>query len=251
MGIIRGSHNKKESGQQPVHMSDKIILNNLLNVKERIKNVSIRSGRLPDSVRLVAVSKKISPEQIKTAIDGGALIFGENYIQEAQNKISLLGRKVKWHFIGHLQSNKAKYAVELFDMIHSVDNYSLAEMLDKEAKKKAKTVPILIQVNISGEQTKHGLDPGKIFKLIEKISILENLRIKGLMTMPPWSQNPEDSRPYFVSLRKLRDELEPAKPENVSLSELSMGMSSDFEVAIEEGATIVRIGTSIFGPRGC
>jgi pyridoxal phosphate enzyme (YggS family) len=182
-------------------------------------------------------------------MDAGVSILGENYVQEARKKIEILGKDVPWHFIGHLQSNKAKYAVDLFDMIHSIDSFHLAERLNGEAQKKDRIMPVLIQVNISGEDTKHGIDSQKILKLIKDISTFQNLNIQGLMTMLPWSSDPEDSRPYFSSLRKLRDELESRGLKNVSLKELSMGMSSDFEVAIEEGATLIRIGTSIFGQR--
>jgi len=225
------------------------IARNLASIQERIEKASAKCGRNPAKVQLVAVSKTIPPETVKTAIDAGATILGENYIQEACNKIEILGKGVSWHFIGHLQSNKAKHAVELFDLIHSIDNPHLAERLNREAQKKHKIMPVLIQVNIAEEDTKHGTDTQTALQLIKDISLLNNLRIQGLMTMPPWSSDPEDSRPYFISLRRLRDELEKQKPGNVSLKELSMGMSSDFEVAIEEGATIVRVGTSIFGPR--
>lgn len=225
------------------------IAKNLASIQERIKKAATACGRNPEEVRLVAVSKTIPAETVKKAMDAGVSILGENYVQEARKKIEILGKDVPWHFIGHLQSNKAKYAVDLFDMIHSIDSSHLAERLNREAQKKDRIMPVLIQVNISGEDTKHGIDSRKILKLIKDISTFQNLNIQGLMTMPPWSSDPEDSRPYFSSLRKLRDELESRGLENVNLKELSMGMSADFEVAIEEGATLIRIGTSIFGPR--
>ncbi len=231
-------------------MPDLDIVKNLLDVKKRIKKVSISCRRNPDDVRLVAVSKKISPEKIKTALDAGVGILGENYIQEAQKKIAGFGnRDVSWHFIGHLQSNKAKLAVDLFDMIHSVDSFHLAESLNREARKNNKNMDILVQANVSGEHSKHGLDPNKILQLLKEISSLSNLSVQGLMTMPPLSDNPENSRPFFALLRKLRDELASSELKYICLKELSMGMSSDFEVAIEEGSTLVRVGTSIFGPR--
>jgi pyridoxal phosphate enzyme (YggS family) len=222
---------------------------NLLNIRERIKKAAMKCNRNPEDVHLVAVSKTISPETIKIAIDAGATILGENYIQEARKKIEILGQKISWHFIGHLQTNKAKYAVDLFDMIHSVDSFHVAERLNRECQKKNRIIPILIQVNISSEDTKYGVDPQRIFKLIKDISELQYIRLQGLMTMPPWSTDPENSRPYYISLRKLRDDLDALGLENVCLKELSMGMSSDFEVAIEEGATLIRVGTSIFGAR--
>lgn len=227
-----------------------MIAEKLKRVQERMSSACARCSRSPDSVRLVAVSKTIAPERIQEAIASGVGILGENYMQEARQKIELIGKPVSWHFIGHLQSNKAKYAVDLFDMIHSVDSLHLAESISSEARKKNKTIPILIQVNISGEESKHGLNPQTTLQLIQDAAKLQNLSIKGLMTMPPLSENPENSRPYFNALRNLRDMLAAKLPENVDLHELSMGMSSDFEVAIEEGATLVRIGTSIFGTRG-
>ncbi len=230
-------------------MFDIDIAKNLQNVQQRITAAAARCGRNPDEIRLVTVSKTIPADKIQQAIDAGATILGENYIQETRKKIEIIRRNISWHFIGHLQSNKAKYAVDLFNLIHSVDSTHVAEQLNKEAGKKNKVMPILIQVNISGEDTKHGINPQVTIKLIEVIAPLGNLRIKGLMTMPPWSPDPEESRPYFIALRKLKDELTSQRPENVELQELSMGMSADFEVAIEEGATLVRVGTAIFGPR--
>ncbi|MCP4716363.1 MAG: YggS family pyridoxal phosphate-dependent enzyme [Deltaproteobacteria bacterium] len=225
------------------------IANNLHAIQERVEAAARKSGRNPDDIKLVAVSKTKPPELVRQAIDAGAAILGENYIQEAREKIELLGREVAWHFIGHLQSNKAKYAAGLFDLIHSVDSFRLAEALSKAAAKQNKTQAILIQVNTSGETTKSGAAAAETRALINEIAPLPHIAIKGLMTMPPWSDDPEDARPYFIQLRTLRDELTGTVPETVSLTELSMGMSTDFEVAIEEGATLVRVGTSIFGAR--
>ncbi len=225
------------------------IAKNILGIKNRIIKAAMACNRKPEDIKLVAVSKKMPTEKIEAAIKSGAEIFGENYIQEAQTKIELLGKKVSWHFIGHLQSNKAKFAVDLFDMIHSVDSLQLAKKLSMEAAKKDKVLAILVQVNISGEETKHGIDPRKIRELLRSMSVLSHVRVCGLMTMPPWSQDPEGSRPFFASLRQLRDNLQSTDLGNISLYELSMGMSSDFEVAIEEGSTLVRVGTSIFGAR--
>jgi hypothetical protein len=225
------------------------IADNLASIQERISKAALRADRDPAAIRLVAVSKTVSAESIQQAIAAGVTILGENYVQEARNKIARIGKQVEWHFIGHLQSNKAKYAVELFSMVHSVDRLSLAEELDQEANKQGKIVPVLIQVNIAGEESKSGIDPQETLQLLERIAALQHLAVHGLMAMPPWFEDPEDARPYFNALRKLREELANKKIHGVSLQELSMGMSGDFEVAIEEGATLVRVGTAIFGPR--
>jgi len=225
------------------------IAENLASIQERISKAALRAGRNPAEIRLVAVSKTVSAENIQQAIAAGVTILGENYVQEARNKIARVGSQVAWHFIGHLQSNKARNAVDLFSMIHSVDRLSLAEALDEEANRQGKILPVLIQVNISGEESKSGIDPQETLQLLQRIAGLQHLSIQGLMTMPPWFEDPEDARPYFIALRKLREELSREKIPGVVLQELSMGMSGDFEVAINEGATLVRIGTAIFGPR--
>ena len=225
------------------------IADNIASIQERISKSALRAGRDPAEIRLVAVSKTVSAESIQEAIAAGVTILGENYMQEARNKIARIGKQVEWHFIGHLQSNKAKYAVDLFSMIQSVDRLALAEELGQEANKRGKIVPVLIQVNISGEESKSGIDPQETLQLLERIAALQHLAVQGLMTMPPWFEDPEDARPYFSAMRKLREKLSREKIPGVALQELSMGMSGDFEVAIEEGATLVRIGTAIFGPR--
>ena len=219
-------------------------------VKERIRQAAESCGRDADSVRLVAVSKTIAADIVKKAIEAGATILGENYVQEARDKFKALAQyQVSWHFIGHLQSNKAKYAVRLFDLIHSVDSLKLARELDKQAAKVDKTQQILVQVNISGEDTKSGISADEAPGLIAEIGRLKNIAVKGLMTMPPYFYQPEKVRPFFAALRELRDRIKEHTPPNVSLDELSMGMTGDFEVAIKEGATLVRIGTAIFGER--
>ncbi len=219
------------------------------NIKYRINKSAIRLGRDPKSVRLVAVSKTVSADRIKAAIDAGIDIFGENYIQETRTKFNALAAyPVSWHFIGHLQTNKAKYAVRLFDMIHSVDSLRLARELDKQAKKINKIQDILIQINIGKELSKSGADAGDASGLIKDVSCLQNLSVKGLMIMPPYFTDPEKVRPYFSALRDLRDRIHQTVS-GVDLHELSMGLSNDFETAIEEGATLVRIGTAIFGER--
>ena len=219
-------------------------------MRERIRQACESCGRDADSVRLVAVSKTIAAETVREAIEAGVTILGENYVQEAREKFkALVQYPVSWHFIGHLQSNKAKYAVRLFDLIHTVDSLKLARELDRQAKKVDKIQPILIQVNISGEDTKSGISAEETPGLVSEISRLENLSIKGLMTMPPYFYQPEKVKPFFAALRELRDRIKQQSLSDVSLEELSMGMTGDFEVAIEEGATLVRIGTAIFGER--
>ena len=221
----------------------------LENVKDRINKTALKCGRDPESIHLVAVSKTISANKIREAIKAGVTTLGENYVQEARNKFNVLGTlPVSWHFIGHLQSNKAKYAVRLFDLIHSVDSLKLAHELNRQASKVNKIQDILIQINISKEPSKSGSDIQNAANLIKDIVLLENVSVKGLMAMPPFFNNPEKARPYFTALRDLRDQIQNVLPE-VVLNELSMGMTGDFEVAIEEGATLVRIGTAIFGER--
>jgi pyridoxal phosphate enzyme (YggS family) len=219
-------------------------------IRQRIRQAAESCNRDPDSVHLVAVSKTIAADIVKEAIEAGVTILGENYVQEARDKFMALAQyPVSWHFIGHLQSNKAKYAVRLFDLIHSVDSLKLARELDKQAGKLDKIQQILVQVNISAEDTKSGIPTDEAPRLIAEISRLKNLAVKGLMTMPPYFYQPQKVQPFFAALRNLRDQINEQSLPNVSLDELSMGMTGDFEVAIKEGATLVRIGTAIFGER--
>jgi len=221
----------------------------LENVKDRINKAALKCSRDPESIHLVAVSKTIPANRVREAIEAGVTTLGESYVQETRNKFNVLGTyPVSWHFIGHLQSNKAKYAVRLFDLIHSVDTLKLAGELNKQAKKVNKFQDVLIQINISKEPSKSGSDIENAANLIKDIVLFENLSVKGFMAMPPFFNNPEKARPYFIALRNLRDQIQKAFP-GVILNELSMGMTGDFEVAIEEGATLVRIGTAIFGER--
>jgi len=230
-------------------MSQLLIAENLKTVKDKISQAALRAGRNPQDVQLVAVSKTVSGEPIQQAIEAGVTILGESYIQEARKKIGELGKAVRWDFIGHLQSNKVSYAVDLFEVIHSIDRLSLAQALSTRAAAKRKNVRILVQVNISGEEAKSGIDTGGVSTLVSHIASLPNLTLEGLMTMPPYFTDPEKARPYFVALRKLRDTLMAEQGNRIDLKELSMGMSGDFEVAVEEGATLVRVGTAIFGER--
>ena len=222
---------------------------NLTIIEKRIANAASKAGRNAQDIKLIAVSKTVDTERIKQAIEAGATILGENYIQEARNKIKEIGQGARWDFIGHLQSNKAKYAIDLFEMIHSVDRLSLAQEINRVAEKKGKKVRILVQVNISGEETKSGINPQKVRTLIGEIASMRNLSLEGLMTMPPYFDDPENARPYFTALRELRATILKESTGDIILQELSMGMSGDFEVAIEEGSTMVRIGTAIFGER--
>jgi len=233
------------------------IKENLLRVIERIENAAQRTGRNSSEIKLVAVSKTVESARIREAIEAGVSILGENYIQEAQKKIEEIGRPacterfgegrpVAWHFIGHLQSNKAKYAVRLFDMIHSLDSLPLAEELNQRAKQAGRITKVMIELNLSRETTKFGADKERLYNLVKGIRDLSNLSLEGLMTMPPYFDSPEMSRPYYIELRGLKEEM---VREGIPIKELSMGMSNDFEIAIEEGATYVRVGTAIFGSR--
>jgi hypothetical protein len=223
----------------------------LSQIEARIRRAAEAAGRSPDAVRLVAVSKTKPIQMIREAIDAGVTDIGENYIQEAREKFSALGTlPVSWHFIGHLQANKAKYAVRIFDLIHSVDSVKLARELDRQAEKIGKTQDILIQVNLSGEASKSGIPAEAARTVLEQIAPLSHIRVRGLMTLPPFFDDPEKARPFFRALRLLRDEIGETDASNVMLDELSMGMTGDFEAAIAEGATLVRIGTALFGSRG-
>ncbi len=216
----------------------------------RMATAATSAHRDPSEVRLVAVSKTVPPEKIQRAVDAGLRIFGENYIQEATAKIDTIADpRLYWHFIGHLQSNKAKVAVQYFDLIHSVDSVKLAVAISKQAKKRSKVQHILVQINISEESTKSGISADEALRMVKDISTLENVSVRGLMTMPPFFDQPEKARPYFRQLREIRDQIAGAGVPGVDMRELSMGMTGDFEVAIQEGATLVRIGTAIFGGR--
>jgi pyridoxal phosphate enzyme (YggS family) len=219
-------------------------------IRDRIRAAAVAAGRLPETVKLVAVSKTVPAERVRKAVEGGISVLGENYIQEAREKIEALqDLGVSWHFIGHLQSNKAKYAVRLFDMIHSVDSIKLARELDKQAAKKGKVQDILIQVNTGKEASKSGVYEEKALDLVRQAGRMAHLSVKGLMTLPPYFNAPEKVRPYFRALRELRDRIQAEELPGVAMGELSMGMTGDFEAAIQEGATLVRIGTAIFGER--
>ncbi len=242
-----------------------MLIENASNIFKKISHAAMAAGRCPDEVRLIAVTKTVAAETLKEAIDAGLRIFGENRVQEARDKISVLKFEitppapplikggtiggVEWHLIGHLQKNKTKYAVQLFDLIHSADSIELAKELNKQAEKIGKIQRVLIQVKLFGEETKHGVSEEELIPLLEKIKSLNNLKLEGLMTMPPFFEDPEKARPYFRKLREIRDNINSLRITHRTLRELSMGMSNDFEIAIEEGATMVRIGAAIFGER--
>jgi PLP dependent protein len=226
-----------------------LIADNLAAVKERMAQAARKSGREPNAVQLVAVTKTVPAERIEVGgIEG--CVLGENKVQEARGKIEALGTEsYHWHFIGHLQRNKVKYIPGLFELIHSVDNSELAEEIHKHSLQHDLVTPVLIQVNISGETSKSGVKPNDLEELLDMIVSLNGISVRGLMTIPPFDPDPEKSRKHFAALRGLRDRMRSVNIENIAMDELSMGMSNDFEVAIEEGATWVRVGSAIFGAR--
>ena len=223
---------------------------NIARVEERISAACRRSGRRREDVRLVAVSKTHPPELIRAAFEAGLRDFGENRVQEAKSKRQeLADLGATWHLVGHLQSNKARVARELFHWVHSLDSLRLAEILAQAASPGVARLPVLIEVNLGEETSKAGIRASEVLALAEQIAALETLDLRGLMVIPPFLENSEDVRPYFRQLRTLAGDIEARHLSNVSMLELSMGMSHDFEVAIEEGATMVRVGTAIFGER--
>ncbi len=222
---------------------------NIREIRKRLARAASRAGRDPESIRLLAVSKTVETARIREALDAGIRLFGENYVQEAREKIPALGGDIEWHMIGHLQTNKVKYVVPLFDWIHSVDRMELARELDRKAGQHGRKLNVLIEVNVSGEASKSGASSQDVPALLRAVALLPQIQVRGLMTMPPYSDNPENARPYFVALAKLREDIRALSIDTISMDELSMGMTDDFEVAIEEGATIIRVGRAIFGER--
>jgi len=225
------------------------IAERLVEVREEIRAAALDAGRNPDEVQLVAVSKTRPATDVVAAFQAGQIIFGENYVQELRAKVSEVTEAVEWHFIGHLQSNKVKQIAGLVSMIHSLDRLSLAEEISRQWGRLSQSCDVLVQVNISGEVTKSGTTASDALQLVRDIAQLPNIRVKGLMTMPPFFDNPEAARPCFAGLRQLADLIDTEDIPGVEMKELSMGMSGDFVAAIREGATLVRVGTSIFGER--
>jgi PLP dependent protein len=240
--IYKGGYDKQFSLMEDVAA-------NYRDITEQIRRTAVSKGRDPRDVKILGAAKAQDLKSIEAAISSGVLLIGENYVQEASLKRASLPDSVEWHMIGHLQRNKAKAAVEIFDVIESLDTAELARELDKEGRKRNARVRALIEINIGGEETKSGIAKTEAAELLRTIGQLDHLSIEGLMTVPPFRKNCEETRPYFREMRRLRDELHSLKLPNVELRELSMGMTHDYLIAVEEGATIVRIGTALFGAR--
>ena len=213
------------------------------------QNVDQILSELPDGVQLVAAVKTRAPEEILEAVESGVKILGENYVQEAERIYEVVGNKAKWHFIGHLQKNKVKKAVKLFDMIETVDSLELAREIDKRCAQIGKVMPVLVEINSGREEQKSGVFPEKTEQLVKEISGLNNIRVMGLMTMGPRFGNPEDSRPYFVETKKIFERIKKLSLPNIQMRYLSMGMTNSYKIALDEGANMVRIGSKIFGER--
>jgi pyridoxal phosphate enzyme (YggS family) len=225
------------------------IRDRLQRVRERIARAAERSGRTAEDITLIAVSKTFDPHTVQQAVDAGAQDLGENRIQEALGKVGQINGSVRWHLIGHLQSNKARQAIETFEVIHTIDSIQLAERLDRIAGESNRRPEVLIQVDLAHEPTKSGADENELPAIIETLDSARHLNFRGLMTLPPFFETPEQTWPFFRRLRELIESLNRNRESGRQLTELSMGMSHDFEVAIEEGATMVRVGTAIFGSR--
>lgn len=223
------------------------IAENLERVHERIEQAATKSGRSVDDIELIAISKTHAAEKVREAYAAGQTLFGESRVQEARAKIPELPANLRWHFVGHLQKNKIRYALPLFEMIHSVDSLALAEDINRIAEEEGMHPRVLLEVNVAGEGSKFGFKPEKLREQMEALLALPRLSILGLMTIPPLAKDAEASRKYFVALRELRDRLQTSF--RVDLAQLSMGMTNDFAIAVEEGATLVRVGTAIFGER--
>lgn len=222
---------------------------NYLRVLARINSAAAKCGRKAEDIKLLGASKSQSIDAIEAAIAAGVKLIGENYVQEAKEKKDRIAESAEWHMIGHLQRNKAKAAIELFDILETLDNPALARELDKEASKRGKKVRVFIEVNLGNEESKSGIAKNQLVSLVEEVASLSNMRVEGLMTVPPFRENLEEVRPFFRELTDLRERLNELRLPNIDIRELSMGMTHDYTVAIEEGATIVRVGTALFGPR--
>jgi pyridoxal phosphate enzyme (YggS family) len=232
--------------------TDKVlsIADNVRRVRTRMRQAAERAGRDPMSVRLVAASKTVDVARIRAAIAAGVTILGENYLQETRQKLGQLGQAgVEWHLIGPLQRNKVRYVFDLFDMMHSLDRLELAEEINRRAERLGRRLSVLLEVNVGGEASKSGWTTADLLNDIRQLAALPHIQVRGLMTIPPPTSQPHEARPFFRQLRQLRDRLAQEGYDGMTFDELSMGMTADYEVAIEEGATLVRVGTAIFGPR--
>lgn len=224
-----------------------IIKNNLEIINQKIKKAALKADKNPEEIKLVAVTKTATIAQIKDAIHAGVKIIGENKVQDAKEKYPIIASDIEWHLVGHLQTNKVKYAIEIFDCIQSVDSIKLAQEIDKRSWQLGKTTNVLIEVNVSGERSKYGIKPKEVESFLKEISEFSRIRVKGLMTIAPIVEVKEKVRPYFRKLKELSEEIKNKNIRNIKMDYLSMGMTDDFEVAIEEGANMLRIGRGIFG----
>ena len=226
-----------------------MLADNLATVQKNIEQACLKAGRDPKEVTLVAVSKTKPVEMLQEAYDAGARVFGENKVQEIMDKYDRLPSDIQWHMIGHLQRNKVKYIIDKVAMIHSVDSLRLAQAIEQEAAKKDLVMPILLEVNVAEEESKFGLATNEVLPLLEKISIFSHIKVMGLMTIAPFVKNPEENRVYFRKMHQLSLDIKSKCIDNIDMSVLSMGMTNDYEIAVEEGATMIRVGTAIFGAR--
>jgi pyridoxal phosphate enzyme (YggS family) len=225
------------------------IKNNIEAIKKEIEGICLKSGKNPDDITIIAVTKTVDTDRINYAVDCGMTNLGENKVQEIMDKYEPVNKNVKWHLIGHLQTNKVKYIIDKVELIHSVDSVKLAEEISKKALKNNLIKEVLVQVNVAKEESKFGIDIEEVISFVKTIAAFENIRVKGLMTIAPYDENPENVRPIFRQLRQKFDELAQMNIPNTDMKYLSMGMSNDYAIAIEEGANMVRIGTAIFGKR--
>lgn len=232
-----------------MNRTEESICQNIDSIRRRIAAAAAKSGRNPEDIRIIAVTKTVEPERINEAVKAGIVDLGENRVQELCEKYDKIDKKCRWHMIGHLQTNKVKYIIDRIHMIHSVDRIELAQEIQKRAEKAGRVLDVLIQVNIAREDTKYGIYEEQALDFIKALSSFRNIKIKGLMTIGPYTLNPEEVRPVFRRLRKLLIDIREENIDNIDMDFLSMGMSNDYEVAVEEGANMIRIGTAIFGHR--
>ncbi|OPX43234.1 hypothetical protein CLHUN_27820 [Ruminiclostridium hungatei] len=230
-------------------MTDSEIKNNLDNIYDRIRTAAEKSGRRLEDINVVAVTKTVQTDRIQSVYEYGLRDMGENRVQELLEKYERLPADVRWHLIGHLQTNKVKYIIDKVEMIHSVDSLELAKEINSRAGKHNRKIDVLLQVNVSGEETKFGISPEEVYEYVNEIAKMDNISLRGLMTIAPYTQDPQDIRPVFRNLYNIYIDIKRKRIDNVSMDYLSMGMSNDFEVAVEEGANMVRVGTGIFGKR--